>query len=1014
MRCLLYSLILLCVFSGRLRAQQQYLFRHLGVRDGLASNAVMSLQQDAKGYIWIATKEGLERYDGYRFLLFIHKARGGTNSLPNNTVLQIHLDKSNRLWVLCEYNKVGYIDLSDMTYHEVLVLLSPDILSRGAGHLYVDRAGHVMLFLANKAALTYDKNIKTFIPGNLPFPLPKGWKPASFFEDSSANYWLASDSGLVKYNPVQQSLSYRGHNTDNDPVIENYGSLTNVGYPYLDRNGRFWVLYWPTGGAGPSYFSVDVHSGKRRSWGASIGKILHGQYQELHLIHEQSDGTIWFAGINMLAVLKKKSDDFELVQSNAGGEFSLYYDIVQSLLEDREHNIWLATDRGIYRFNPGMQLFHTVSSRMPGKDSVFTPDVTDILQTADGDILAATWGSGIFAYDSNFRPVDRWYVRQAHKLGEYAVWCIHQRANGDIWRGHQHGSIFISHPASHTTEKVELPVFRHSTIRQIVEDKAGCLWLGTQAGDLLKWDAGSNAFTVMQSLHSTIQRLYIDWKGDVWACTMQEGLFHINAANGSVMHHYTGDDAGSKGLSAIGTEDIVQLSDSLFAVAAGNLNLLNVETGVIQPAEQGESIPFSGISNIIRDRKGYLWITPRNGLCKLNMKNEIRSNFNEEDGLGSNAFSIASSCLLKDGRIVFGTVHDMVVFQPAMITGSSQPPPDVEITAVAVQNRWLAMDSLARLNDLQLPYDENSVRFVFSTLTYQSRYGIAYKLEGLDKDWISGQTNDAAYNYLPPGHYVFRVKANNAEDVSSPHIREIAVTIKNPFWSSWWFFCFMLLVGAALLYWLDRQRMQRKKALEDMRNDISGNLHGEINKALQNINVLSEIARIKADKAPEQSVNYINEIHHKSHNMIIAMDDMLWTIDPANDNMARAVDRMKEFAAALCHRHGVWIRLQAGENMNVLRPDMKIRHELLLIYKLILRLLVEETKAPDTQVQLDYERGLLHLTFYSNGVQVDARNSRFIRLLEEAKTRATAIKGSLDLQSDEKGTAALFICPSTF
>ncbi|HXO75836.1 MAG TPA: two-component regulator propeller domain-containing protein, partial [Puia sp.] len=276
-RRLLQCLLFLSLISFRLHGQQQFLFTHLGVREGLASNAVMSIQQDAKGYIWIATREGLERYDGYRFLLYDHRANGGGSYLPNNTILQIQLDKSNRLWVLCEYNKVGYIDLSDLKYHEAAVIFSPDIVNRAAGHIYVDRAGNVMLFLSGNAVLTYDKNIKTFIPGNLPFPLPKGWIPVSLFQDSSSNYWLGSDSGLIKYCPARQTLSYRGHNEDKDPVIENYESLTYVSFPYLDKSGRFWLHCWPPGGPPPLYFSLDVRSGRRSSWGASIGRILHGQ-----------------------------------------------------------------------------------------------------------------------------------------------------------------------------------------------------------------------------------------------------------------------------------------------------------------------------------------------------------------------------------------------------------------------------------------------------------------------------------------------------------------------------------------------------------------------------------------------------------------------------------------------------------------------------------------------------------------------------------------------------------------
>jgi glucose-6-phosphate-specific signal transduction histidine kinase len=289
-----------------------------------------------------------------------------------------------------------------------------------------------------------------------------------------------------------------------------------------------------------------------------------------------------------------------------------------------------------------------------------------------------------------------------------------------------------------------------------------------------------------------------------------------------------------------------------------------------------------------------------------------------------------------------------------------------------------------------------------------------YKLDGIDKDWIDARSNDAVYNYLPPGRYTFRAEGVNAENLASRHIRELSIHVQGPFWRSWWFLCLVLLAGAALLYVLDRQRMQRKAALEDMRSDISGNLHEEVNKALQNINVLSEIARIKAEKDPEQAINYINEIHHKSHNMIIAMDDMLWAIDPVNDNMAKAIARMREFAEALNHRHGVRIRLQAEKGVERLHPDMNIRHELLLIYKLVLRVLVEEANARDTVVQLEQDHGMLNLSVYSKGIRIDHRSGRSIRLMEEARSRASAIRGALDLHSDDKGTSILFTCPSTF
>jgi len=998
----------------RLPAQQQYLFSHLGMRDGLASNVVNALQQDSKGYIWIATMSGLERYDGQDFMLWHHRSEP-RNSLPNDIVLGIRLDKKNRLWVLCQYNKLGYIDLDKLLYHPVPVDWPQPELSALESNLLVDYEGNIFLFLNFKATLSFDEKTQSFNDHHLPFQMPPGWIATGFFEDSTSHaYYLTGDSGLVKYNVRERTLSYRNHNVDKDPVIEHYQQYRYTGLAFLDQQGNFWLSVWPRGGSGNSFFAYNIHTDKVKLWHPSLNKLVRNVYHEVQRITEQKDGTIWFTGLNVLAILRKTDRDFQPLQSRSLGEFGLYYDNVSSMLEDREGNIWLATDKGVYRFNPYAQVFQTIPNKRPGRDTVFTPDVTDILQISNGDIVVATWGNGLFAYDSSFHPIDRWYVTQGLRKGEGAPWCIQERSNGDLWRGLQHGALIISHPATHTTERLEPPIFHHSTIRQIAEDRNGDLWLGTQAGDLIKWIAATNTFVFMQALHSSVIRLYFDWKGDCWVCTPKNGLFHIRPSDGAILYNYLPDKPGSEKLSTITTNDIVQISDSLYAVASDNLCLLNVYTGEIQVAKEGLEKPFEGITNLIQDKKGYLWITTRTGICRLNPHKAARSNFSEADGVGSNAFNPGSSCILRDGRVAFGTAHDIIAFRPDQITGSSQPPPDVEITGIAVMNKWLPMDSSAYQGSLELAYDENSIRFAFSTLTYQNTFAITYQMENLDHNWISARSNEAVYNYLPPGSYTFRITARNAEDATSPHVKEIHILIRGPFWRTWWFLGFLLLVAAVLLYWLDRQRMQKKEAMERMRSDISRGLHEEVNQALQNINVLSEIARIRAQKHPQQSISYIDEIHHKSHNMIIAMDDMLWSIDPANDTMDKAIDRMREFAGALSRRHNAHIELQAEEAIRTLRPDMKVRHEFLLIYKLALRMLVEEIKVSNILIQLDYQHPHLHLTFFSTEVLPDERSTRYFRLLEEMKTRAQAIHGTLDIQYDDRGAAILLICPSIF
>jgi hypothetical protein len=171
--------------------------------------------------------------------------------------------------------------------------------------------------------------------------------------------------------------------------------------------------------------------------------------------------------------------------------------------------------------------------------------------------------------------------------------------------------------------------------------------------------------------------------------------------------------------------------------------------------------------------------------------------------------------------------------------------------------------------------------------------------------------------------------------------------------------------------------------------------------------MLSEIARLKADKEPEQSKAFINEIHSKSHNMIIAMDDMLWSIDPANDSMAKTIDRIKEFADALRHRHEVLINLQTDPKVISLKPDMKLRHEVMIIYKMALRMMIEEMKAPHTSINIDYVRGQLQLNIFAHNTKLPENNNQVIKMMDDMRVRSRSINAILEFQSDERGTAVI-------
>jgi ligand-binding sensor domain-containing protein len=990
----------------RLAAQppQEHIFTHIGTRQGLASDEVMSVQQDQKGFIWIATLNGLQRFDGNRFVTFQH-SDSDPRSIPSNKVYRIIADKKDRLWIQCGQNDVGYMDVLNFSYHPVPVRDIDSLLSKRAeAGLFLDNNGTVLLEFMRNAVLAYDEQANEFSAKNVPFTFPPKWKPISIMHDRWQNqYWLACDSGLARFNPKTKQLSYRDHNIDNDPVVNAYQDLRWVALPYLDNAGRFWIQSWTPGGPGPYLHSYDIANNVKKEW--TLNKVTP-MYHEVHSITEHINGTIWISGLNLFASLVKGTDKFEQVKSDQPGEFTIRYDVVRGLYQDRENSLWVSTNKGLYRFNPVARLFNIILNRRQNDPGPYPQDVTDIMQTNNGEILVTTWGEGTFFYDKDFNPVRSALSLQAQKMGEGLMWACLQRSNGDIWRCSQSGFVFITPAGTNKTIKVDVPVVKTATIRQIAEDKKGNIWLGSHQGHLVKWDPSKNTFELVQKL-STIYRLYIDKLGWLWVCTGGNGVMKIDPYNGKTVASYTNAAPVGKKLMGLGAVDITQYNDSTFLIASDALNILNIKTGRIIYFTSDQGLPSNSVNNVIRDRRGYIWVTVENRLCRIQLERSVFSLFNEQDGLPASSYNPASSYMFPDGRIAIGRAHDFVVFDPEKITPDYIPTPDVEITGFAMMNKWLPMDSLRQLPEIELKYNQNSVTIEFSTLTYINQFGIRYMMEGLDKQWIDfGGNRQAIYNYLPPGDYTFKVKAENG-DGGPPRIASMKISVRNPFWRTWWFYSILALLAAAFFYWDDRERMRRKAQLQKMRSDIAGNLHEEINLALNNINVLSEIARIKADKEPEQSKLYITEIHHKSHNMIIAMDDMLWSIDPANDSMRKMTDRFKEFADALRNRHNSEINLQTDEKVISLRPDMKIRHEIMIIYKFALRMFVEELKSPQTSIQLDYLRSQLQMNIFSKHVRLGDNNNQVIRIIEEMKQRADSIDALLEIHSDEKGTAVI-------
>ena len=1001
------SLLLICILallSPHLAAQfqEKYLFSAITSRNGLISEETTGVQQDAMGFIWISTRDGLQRYDGRRFLSFRHRP-GDSTSLPANHVKEIKVDDSGRVWIVTGENLTGYFDTRTLKFHGVSVDLSDDSLRYTAARLMIDDDSNVLLIVNGAGIFRYEPAQRKFLRKHLPFSYPTNWNPVSVTHHKARNaYWIACDSGLVKYDTKQQAMIFRGHNTHADPVVFAYANETNVSTLFIDKSDRYWLLSGTE--RNPSIFltSVDVANGKRKAW--EIFDLDRNEYQAIYNITEQQDGTVWLMGTNLLAKLPRGAISFERLPSNLPGQFSIHYEKVRHLIEDREKNLWICTNKGLYTFNPSGQVFHVVSNTRPGKPAIaFTQPVSGIIQTNTGDIIVSTLGDGLFRYDSSLNPLPPDFTCRINRPNENFISCMYQLSNGDIWRGYPYGYISITSLVDRSPRTIRDQAFNFGNILQITEDREGNVWLGTDNGRLVRWLKNEKRFTVVQQFRSGVKRIMADSRGWIWVCTAQNGLFRIKSSDGSIAQRYHAEDPGYRRLLSNEASDIIRYNDTLYIVGAGGLNFLNVTTDRITHPIHPDDLPSTTITNLARDPMGFIWITTQSGLASVNLAHNLVTTYDERDGAHTNSFSPGALLLMRDGRMAVGTLHDWMVFNPEHIARFiDKQAPDVTITRFAVMNRWLDLDSLSKLPTITLEHQQNSITIEFSTLTYHTSYGIFYKLENLDDDWQLSRAGDqAVYNYLPEGNYVFKAICRSVKGEQSRTIAELRIKVQPPFYKTWWFLGILIFAGIFLLYWLDKLRMQKLRATESIRTRIATSLTEDMSNSLSSINISSELAKTKIDHDTERTKEYIGQISDTSNRMVQAMYDMVWSINPKNDTMADTIDRMKVFAGEIESQCDLTVHFDSDEHVEALKLDMEHRYEILSVFKEAVTNAGKHAGGRHIKVSLRYKKGKLLMMIVDDGRGFIMDNATMLgRGISDMRRRAAAINASFYIESE--------------
>ena len=975
--------------------------------------------------MWLGTASGLQRFDGRKIVMF-RPPRGTQEYLPAVPIKQITEDINHHFWVRTE-QEAGVFDPVTFRYKKALIKTDAEVPPRAEYFLWMDSKGNIFLIITRFGVLAYDWQTNTFSKNENRIRLPKGWSPRRIAEDpKTGSYWIGADSGLALFNPHTKSLSYYGHNTEHRPILDNPSFRDPVTAVFIDDQYRIRITTWNAPKWPEKFYCYDLLSNRMTK--DTAGLLVHGSiYKELVGYTQQSRGNTWAYGKMLLMEYDTLTKRFEYIRNESADDYDIKYDEVYCMYEDREQNTWIGTDEGVYVFNSSRQMFNSIVMQRPPPDNrKIDLQVNALLQRNNNDLLVGSWGLGTLSFDSNFLSYKNTILKGAPPgEGAYTMqWDLHEeKRTGRIWVACQDGRIIIHDPATGQSVFHHLPVAEQRTIRQITEDKQGNIWLATQYGHIIKWDPAAGygpgfmrGFSLVQNVNTIVYKMIADKEGLLWLCTHMKGVYRINPGTGEIINHYATKGAPGRSLYADLAGDILQYNDSLFFISSGALNLLNKNTGEIQIITTDDGLPSMSVRSIEKDDDGNLWLGLADGICRYNHKRKIFTLFTQKDGIIYGNFEHNASIRLCNGTLVFGNPHNFVFFQPAAAYNSSRPL-DVTITDFKLFNTYLPPDSIMKLNRVELKYTQNSITIEFAALSFLQRDKTVYyyQLEGFNNEWIRPDKGlFANYTSLPPGHYTFKVKCENADGVESKNITTLKIYIRPPFWQTWWFLSLLAIAVAGLIYFIHRLRVNRLLGMEKVRTRIARDLHDDMGSTLSTINILSEMAKMKVQQDVVKTSEYLDKISDNSSRMMEAMDDIVWSINPMNDSMQRITARMREFATGVLEARNIDFTFRVDEKVQDLKLDMEARRDFFLLFKEAVNNLAKYSQCKHASIDISIHHERLIMKIMDDGIGFDVQHADGGNGLFNMKKRAQSLSGNLSIESKPgQGTKVTLDVPLT-
>ena len=920
--------------AGRLSGSQtnligagDYIVTSWHIRDGLPSDRVRAVLQTRDGYIWVATFNGIARFDGVQFQRFND---ANTPELRNNLVNCLFEDADGRLWVGSDTGEISWRDAlgfhalaTPTAWHTAPV----DRFAQGAnGDMYaVDRDGVIMYFRDCKAQ---------GVVGNSP-----AWQYSDLMMDLEGQVWTVRFGGglfrlqgkeVIPDGPASNSQVYR------DVASASRGGLWVRDGARLRRwEGGKWVE------------DRGLHS-----WKTERGVTLC----------EARNGDVWI-GTRDEGVFAVSADGLEQ-RVNGNDDLSRYP--VSSIASDQEQNVWIGTEGG------GLKLLHHRVLFM-----INPPDHSAVLSVSpagDGGLWIGTEGAGIYKFeDGRFVSFKGPPVPAARD-----VRCIMESRLGRVWAGTQ-GAGLITNDVAGEFVPVTVPQISASLqlFYALYEDRDGAVWMGTQNG-LVRFSNGQWSRIGAKLYRSEVRCIGQTPDGAIWIGMRGGGVAQYK--NGSFTQYRSPEGLTYEYISCLFAD-----ADGTVWIGTPGAGLIRWKNGVISKVTSREGLPSDFICNIQSDGAGHLWIGSYAGILRVDKKSlehESGDTLNyilldASDGLTSLEMAGGnqpSACTTSNGQLWYATSGGLAMVDPARIIPNQLAPP-VRLEEVLVNGKEMPFRE-----KVIVPPGVGSFEFRYTALSYSApqRCRFRYRLEDLDSQWTdAGTRRSAYYSRLPPSQYRFHVIACNSDGVWNTNGTVVSFVVLPFFWERWWFAplvwvsCLSLVTAVILTVVRQRHRhrlaaLDSARLVERERLRIARDLHDDLGGGLTEISLTSALAQDPA-LSMNETRQYIHEMGDRSVEMVNALDEIVWAVNPKNDDLNSLVTYFCQYAGRFLQNVPLSCRIQISPHLPAAPLTAEQRHNLFLAFKEGLHNVVKHSAASSFRLSVAVNLHTLRMELQDDG-----------------------------------------------